>query len=154
MSFDTLPTEIAASVVKNVRQALPSRRCVRKLTASKITRPTDLKNVCLASKGLYAVAVTFLYRNFILKLDRYMDVLAPDRLQLIHGDNVGLRYIRTVTMTLDNSHFLQSLNGCRKTIRAFLDLLPENKLEEFKYVSLEPHPDVLPSKMLSCISGD
>lgn len=95
-----------------------------------ITRPSDLKNVCLVSKELHEIAVRFLYHDVSLDLGSVNDNFMP---ALLNPRNIGLKHIRQIRLYLANK-----TDRCNQeqqatfATRMLLEFLPENILEEFR----------------------
>jgi hypothetical protein len=101
-----------------------------------ITRPTDLKNVCLVCKQLHELAVRPLYHDVTL------DVGSPRDTRLaafLTAKNIGLPHVRKLDLyladVLDKCNQLQQANFA---IRMILEMLPENILEKFSWHPWSP----------------
>lgn len=60
-----------------------------------MNRPTDMKNLCLASKDLYAFTIPRLYRKVVLYVGGPLDHRVP---ALLGRENQGLRHIRKLIL--------------------------------------------------------
>jgi hypothetical protein len=101
------------------------------LTAAKVTRPTDLKNVCLVCKQLRDIAVRPLYHSVTLDVGSEKDYRLG---AFLHPHNVGLKHVRKLDLyladVLDKCNQQQQANFA---IRMILELLPEDILEKFSW---------------------
>ncbi|RMZ12132.1 hypothetical protein D0860_03091 [Hortaea werneckii] len=122
LEFSDLETEIKAAIVE------------------KVLRPTDLKSLCLVNKQLHELAVKPLYRNVSLDLgsghdSRLASFLSPK--------NIGLKHVRQVRLYLANIR-----DRCNQKRQAdfatqmLLEFLPEDVLEEFRWVRTSSDPDL------------
>ncbi|RMY95695.1 hypothetical protein D0861_00525 [Hortaea werneckii] len=122
LEFSDLETEIKAAIVE------------------KVLRPTDLKSLCLVNKQLHELAVKPLYRNVSLDLgsghdSRLAGFLSPK--------NIGLKHVRQVRLYLANIR-----DRCNQKRQAdfatqmLLEFLPEDVLEEFRWVRMSSDPDL------------
>lgn len=117
----------------------------------KISRPEDLKNVCLTCKELREVATPSLYRRMLLFIGGQKDL----RISAMLGrDNPGIPHIRKIYLefektfvtkqqALEDSSDEESIpvvedvsvatRQAQFTVRLLLDFLPVNILEVFRY---------------------
>jgi hypothetical protein len=111
-TFQTLPHDVKSCIIEQV------------------TRPSDLKNVCLVSKELHDIAVRFLYHDVSLEIGSLRDYLMP---AFMSQHNIGLKHIRTVTLFLSSDPGpCNSEQQATFDISMLLSFLPENILEEFR----------------------
>ena len=103
---------------------------VKSCIIEQVRRPSDLKNVCLASKELHEIAVRFLYYRLSLDLGSTKDNHIPS---LLSPHNIGLKHIRQVRLYLAHppDRISQEQQATFAT-RMLLEFLPENILEEFR----------------------
>jgi len=101
-----------------------------------ITRPTDLKNLCLTCKELQELAVKPLYKEIVLELGGTNDTKLT---AFVNPRNIGLKWIRKLDLYLAE---LPSLRDPEKTaylmqanfsIRLLIEMLPNNILERFSW---------------------
>ncbi|CBY01941.1 hypothetical protein IAQ61_006534 [Plenodomus lingam] len=118
LSFMGLPFDLKALIIQH------------------ITRPTDLKNVCLVCKQLHEIAVRQLYYEVTL------DVGSPNDTRLgafLNPRNIGLKHVRKLDLYLadiiDKCGQLQQANFA---IRMILELMPEDQLEKFSWHPWSP----------------
>jgi hypothetical protein len=95
-----------------------------------VLRPSDLKNVCLASKELHALAVRRLYSHVALDLgspnDKRLSAFLSPR-------NIGLKHIKQIRLYV--ARVRDKCNQDQQTqlmCRMLLEFLPEDILEEFR----------------------
>jgi len=96
--------------------------------SSWIFRPSDLKNVMLASKAFCELAMPSLYRDVYIDI---ADTSHKSLLPLLSQGHSGHKHIRSVNVVCCNF----TLRGV--SLRAMKDLLtalPQDLLEEFRYV--------------------
>lgn len=118
-----------------------------------ITRPEDLKSLCLTSKQLRDIATPPLYRKVLLFVGGHKDVRVSG---LLSRTNPGIQHIRKVYLQLDKAPMPtadfqvdsddsseddgdvpieENLGAARQaqfTVRLLLDFLPNNILENFR----------------------
>ena len=121
-------------------------------TPSQITRPEDLKSLCLTSKQLRDIATPPLYRKVLLFVGGYKDVRVSG---LLSRTNPGIQHVRKVYLQLDKTPMptagfpvdsdesseddgdelieenLGAARQARFTVRLLLDFLPNDILENF-----------------------
>ncbi|SMR56272.1 unnamed protein product [Zymoseptoria tritici ST99CH_3D1] len=104
---------------------------IKALIVERVTRPSDLKRVCLVSKECQKIAVRFLYRSVALDLGSPND----SRLSaFLNPRNIGLKHIKQLRLYLAGVH-----DRCNQeqqahfATRMILEFLPEDVLEEFRY---------------------
>ena len=113
---------------------------IRGSTTTQVLRPTDLKSLCLVNKQLHELAVKPLYRNVSLDLgsghdSRLAGFLSPK--------NIGLKHVRQIRLYLANIR-----DRCNQKRQAdfatqmLLEFLPEDVLEEFRWVRMSSDPDL------------
>ncbi|KAH7091032.1 hypothetical protein FB567DRAFT_437077 [Paraphoma chrysanthemicola] len=109
---------------------------LKTLIVQHVTRPTDLRNICLACKQLHEIAVRQLYHEVTL------DVGSPNDNRLgafLNPKNIGLPHIRKLDLYLadvvDKCNQMQQANFA---IRMILELLPENILDKFSWHPWSP----------------
>ncbi|KAF1979442.1 hypothetical protein BU23DRAFT_445818 [Bimuria novae-zelandiae CBS 107.79] len=109
---------------------------IKSIIVEHITRPTELRNVCLVCKQLHEIAVRTLYREVTL------DVGSPNDTRLgafLNPKNIGLEHIRKLDLyladVLDKCNQQQQANFA---VRMILELLPENILEKFSWHPWSP----------------
>ncbi|KAF2753606.1 hypothetical protein EJ05DRAFT_165717 [Pseudovirgaria hyperparasitica] len=104
---------------------------IKSLIVAHVTRPTDLKNLCLTSKQLHEIAVRPLYNEVTLDIGSPQDILLSS---FLSPNNIGLKHIKKVDLylatVLDPCNQLQQANF---TIRLLIEFLPENILEKFSW---------------------
>ena len=97
-----------------------------------ITRPSDLKNVCLVNKRLHEAAVKPLYHEVVLNLGSRDDARLT---AFLNPRNIGLKHIRQVWLHLAPSDDLKSkIPQAHLATRMILEFLPEDILDEFRWV--------------------
>lgn len=94
-------------------------------------RPTDLVNVCLASKDLHNLAVAELYREVTLEVGAPTD----NRLTaFINPRNIGLKHLKKLDLYLaDVADKCNQNNQANLTIGMLIEFLPEHSLEKFSW---------------------
>lgn len=109
---------------------------IKTLVVEHVTRPTDLRNICLVCKQLHEIAVRSLYYEVTL------DVGSPNDTRLgafLSPKNIGLPHVRKLDLyladVLDKCNQQQQANFA---IRMILELLPENILEKFSWHPWSP----------------
>lgn len=123
-----MPVTAVAKPSKKTFQSLSSE--LKSSIIEQITRPSDLKNVCLVSKELHELAVRFLYHDVSLDLGSVNDNFMP---ALLNPRNIGLQHIRQVRLYLANkSDRCNQEQQATLSTRMLLEFLPENILEEFR----------------------
>ncbi|KAF2835195.1 hypothetical protein M501DRAFT_942665 [Patellaria atrata CBS 101060] len=104
---------------------------VQRLIIDHVTRPTDMKNLCLTCKQLHRLTVPQLYNEVTIDIGTANDTRLLD---FLNPGNIGLPYVRKIDLYLaevvDKCNQIQLANF---TIRAILALLPENILEKFSW---------------------
>ena len=100
----------------------------------KITRPSDLKSLCLTSRETRDVAVRRLYRKVFLDIGGAKAVLVSG---FLARDNPGIPHVRDVTVYFPTA---SSINGRATQLtqahfvtHMLLDSLPSNSLEAFRW---------------------
>ena len=155
LQFLQFPLDIKTFILSYV-STLRSRNTFEKLICEfQITRPTDLRSLCLVSRELRTLAVPLLYRRVSLTVGGDRDLLLS---ALLGRDNPGLAYIREISITLMGTHmpsrhhlqdeydssddeqgsgwgFSISARQAHFTVRLLLDFLPTDTLEFFRYVT-------------------
>jgi hypothetical protein len=108
----------------------------KKANEIQVSRPTDLKNVCLACKQLHEIAVRQLYHDVTI------DVGSPSDQRLLaflSPKNIGLPHVRKIDLyladVLDKCNQLQQASF---VVRLILELLPEDTLEKFSWHPWSP----------------
>lgn len=118
-----------------------------------ITRPEDLKSLCLTSKELRDIATPPLYRKVLLFIGGHNDIRVSG---LLSRTNPGIQYIRKVYLQLEKTpippldfqvnsddssedegevHMEEIVGAARQaqfTVRLLLDFLPNDILENFR----------------------
>ncbi|KAF2268461.1 hypothetical protein CC78DRAFT_371051 [Lojkania enalia] len=109
---------------------------IKTLVVQHVTRPTDLKSLCLVCKQLHEISVRQLYYEVTL------DVGSPNDNKLaafLSPRNIGLQHMRKLDLylaeVLDKCNQLQQAHFA---IRMILELLPENILEKFSWHPWSP----------------
>lgn len=121
-------------------------------TSAQITRPEDLKSLCLTSKQLRDIATPPLYRKILLFVGGHKDVRVSG---LLSRTNPGIEHVRKVYLQLDKTPMPtaefqvdsddsseddgdelieENLGAARQaqfTVRLLLDFLPNDILESF-----------------------
>ncbi|KAF2134539.1 hypothetical protein P153DRAFT_371903 [Dothidotthia symphoricarpi CBS 119687] len=109
---------------------------IKTLIVEHVTRPTDLKNLCLACKQLHEIAVRQLYYEVTL------DVGSPSDTRLasfLSPKNIGLQHVRKIDLYL-----AEVADKCNQVLlanlstRLIIELLPENTLEKFSWHPWSP----------------
>ncbi|KAF2640234.1 hypothetical protein P280DRAFT_452817 [Massarina eburnea CBS 473.64] len=109
---------------------------VKTLILEHITRPTDLKNVCITCKQLHEIAVRFLYHEVTLDVGSSNDTRLG---AFLSPRNIGLKHIRKLDIYLaDVLDKCNQINQANFAIRMILELLPENILEKFSWHPWSP----------------
>lgn len=109
---------------------------IKTLVVAHVTRPTDLRNICLVCKQLHEIAVRSLYYEVTL------DVGSPNDTRLaafLNPKNIGLPHVRKLDLYL--ADVLDKCNQQQQAdfaIRMILELLPENILEKFSWHPWSP----------------
>lgn len=114
---------------------------IKSAIVSYIIRPSDLKNVCLVSHEMHEIAVRFLYESIAFDLGSAGD----NRLSaFLQSRNKGLKHVRQIRLYLASSEDCRSMlsdDTCRSqevqaqfATNMLLEFLPEDVLEEFRYV--------------------
>ncbi|KAM3414131.1 hypothetical protein BST61_g10789 [Cercospora zeina] len=102
------------------------------LIIERVLRPSDLKNVCLVSKKFHSIAVRSLYRNVALDLGSDHDTRLSS---FLNPRNLGLQYIRQLRLYLaETGDRCNQERQAQFATRMILEFLPEDVLEEFRYV--------------------
>ncbi|KZM26141.1 uncharacterized protein EKO05_0000470 [Ascochyta rabiei] len=116
--FTTLPTDLKTLVVDH------------------ISRPTDLKSLCLTSKQLREITVRRLYRQVTIDVGSSKDTRLG---AFLNPKNIGLPHIRKLdlylTEVLDKCNQIHQANFA---VRMILELLPENILDKFSWHPWSP----------------
>ncbi|KAI9888629.1 MAG: hypothetical protein M1814_006569 [Vezdaea aestivalis] len=103
---------------------------LKSLILSYITRPTDMKSLCLVSREIHDIIIRQLYRRIDLDIGGATD----SRLSaFLRGDNPGLKHIREVNLWLYEDEEGATLQQANYTMRLLIDLLPANTLEAFNW---------------------
>ncbi|KAF2115469.1 hypothetical protein BDV96DRAFT_80266 [Lophiotrema nucula] len=109
---------------------------IKTLVVQHVTRPTDLRKLCLVCKQLHEISVRQLYNEVTI------DVGSPNDTKLaafLNAKNIGLQYVRKLDLYLadvpDKCNQVQQANFA---IRMILELLPENILEKFSWHPWSP----------------
>lgn len=125
----------------------------RLITFLQITRPEDLKSLCLTCKQLRDIATPPLYRKVLLFIGGHKDVRVSS---LLSQTNPGIEHIRKVYLQLEktqlpsldfqvnsddssedegDAHPVDIVGAARQaqfTVRLLLDFLPHDILESFR----------------------
>ena len=129
--------------------------------APQVTRPEDLKSLCLTSKALRDIATPLLYRKMFLFIGGHKDIRISG---LLSRTNPGIQHIRKVSLQLEKTIIpltrpspddsdsssdeesepkFESIVGAARqaqfTVRLLIDFLPNDILENFRYVSFDDH---------------
>lgn len=118
-----------------------------------ITRPEDLKSLCLTSKQLRDVATPPLYRKVLLFIGGHKDIRVSG---LLSRTNPGIQHIRKIYLQLEKTplptpdfqvnsddsseeegdvqieNILGAARQAQFTVRLLLDFLPNDILENFR----------------------
>lgn len=109
---------------------------IKTLVVEHVTRPTDLRNICLVCKQLHEIAVRSLYYEVTL------DVGSPNDTRLaafLNPKNIGLPHVRKLDLYLaDVQDKCNQQQQADFSIRMMLELLPENILEKFSWHPWSP----------------
>ena len=109
---------------------------IKTLVVEHVTRPTDLRNICLVCKQLHEIAVRSLYYEVTL------DVGSPNDTRLaafLNPKNIGLPHVRKLDLYLaDVQDKCNQQQQADFAIRMMLELLPENILEKFSWHPWSP----------------
>lgn len=126
------------------------------MVVDKITRPTDLKSLCLVSKFMRRFATPRLYRSIILfvggpKDKKLSAFLKPSNPGIPHVREIFLRLEKLVAPARSQPYGDESSDEedpvedaqvparqAQFTVRLLLDHLPENQLESFSWQNWEP----------------
>lgn len=124
-----------------------------------ITRPEDLKSLCLTSKRLRDIATPPLYRKVLLFIGGHKDIRVSG---LLSRSNPGIQHIRKVYLQLEKTPIpaldihvnsddssedeedaqIEDIVGAARqaqfTVRLLLDFLPNDILEKFSWHEWEP----------------
>ncbi|GAB7341036.1 hypothetical protein MBLNU457_7363t2 [Dothideomycetes sp. NU457] len=97
----------------------------------KITRPTDLKNVCLVSKACHEIAVRYLYHTVTLSIGGPND----GRLAaFLNPNNKGLQHLRAVCLELAKIDDICKQDQMADVmVRMIVSSIPRDVLEEFDW---------------------
>lgn len=125
------------------------------ITCSQITRPEDLKSLCLTSKQIRDIATPPLYRKVLLFIGGHKDIRVSG---LLSRTNPGIQHIRKVYLQLEKTLVsspdfqvnsddssedegdveIENIVGAARqaqfTVRLLLDFLPNDILENFRSV--------------------
>ena len=128
------------------------------ITCLQIKRPEDLKSLCLTSKLLRAIATPPLYRKVFLCVGGHKDIRVSG---LLSRTNPGIQHIRKVYLHLEKVPYLnldfqtnsddsseeevevkhEDIAGVARqaqfTVRLLLDFLPNDILENFRWVPFQ-----------------
>ena len=114
---------------------------------SQVTRPGDLKNVCLVSKHLREIALPYLYETVSVTLGSSKDLRMCG---LISSSNPGLQHIRYLEVGEIYYHSTSSYHSCsieeggyseafegykqqaQVMIRLLIDHLPKDTIKSFE----------------------
>lgn len=123
------------------------------ITSLQITRPEDLKSLCLTSKRLRDIATPPLYRKVLLFIGGHKDIRVSG---LLSRSNPGIQHIRKVYLQLEKTPIpaldihvnsddssedeedaqIEDIVGAARqaqfTVRLLLDFLPNDILEKFR----------------------
>lgn len=123
------------------------------ITCLQITRPEDLKSLCLTSKQLRDIATPPLYRKVLLFIGGHKDIRVSG---LLSRTNPGIQHIRKVYLQLEKTLVsspdfqvnsddssedegdveIENIVGAARqaqfTVRLLLDFLPNDILENFR----------------------
>lgn len=123
------------------------------ITSLQITRPEDLKSLCLTSKRLRDIATPPLYRKVLLFIGGHKDIRVSG---LLSRSNPGIQHIRKVYLQLEKTPVaaldihvnsddssedeedaqIEDIVGAARqaqfTVRLLLDFLPNDILEKFR----------------------
>ena len=122
------------------------------ITCLQITRPEDLKSLCLTNKQLRDIATPPLYRKVLLFIGGHKDIRVSG---LLSQTNPGIQHIRKLYLQLDKMPIttpdfqlnsddssedegevqIVELGAARQaqfTVRLLLDFLPNDILENFR----------------------
>lgn len=123
------------------------------ITSLQITRPEDLKSLCLTSKRLRDIATPPLYRKVVLFIGGHKDIRVSG---LLSRSNPGIQHIRKVYLQLEKTPIpaldihvnsddssedeedaqIEDIVGAARqaqfTVRLLLDFLPNDILEKFR----------------------
>lgn len=135
--FTKLPTDIKTLVVGHVRTVL---RCLSYpgalLSASQISRPTDLKSLCLTSRQLREITARRLYREVTIDVGSTKDTRLA---AFLNPQNIGLQHIRKLDLYLtDVVDKCNQIHQANFAVRMILELLPENILDKFSWHPWSP----------------
>ena len=122
-----------------------------------IKRPEDLKSLCLTSKSLRAIATPPLYREILLPVGGHKDIRVSG---LLSQTNPGVQHIRKLYLHLEkvpcqdldfqtnsddsseddvevkHEDIAGATRQAQFTVRLLLDFLPNDILENFKWVPI------------------
>lgn len=123
------------------------------ITSLQITRPEDLKSLCLTSKRLRDIATPPLYRKVLLFIGGHKDIRVSG---LLSRSNPGIQHVRKVYLQLEKTPVpaldihvnsddssedeedaqIEDIVGAARqaqfTVRLLLDFLPNDILEKFR----------------------
>ncbi|KAF2743905.1 hypothetical protein M011DRAFT_430373, partial [Sporormia fimetaria CBS 119925] len=99
---------------------------------AQVTRPSDLRNLCLVCKGLRLIAVPQLYHTVHLQLGTYSDISVAGSM---NPRNIGLQHVRNLHIYLKDGCCNQVAHA-QLVIRVILEILPEDCLEWFSWEEL------------------
>ena len=125
-----------------------------------ILRPEDLKSLCLTSKQIQEIVTPQLYRKVLLFIGGHKDVRVSG---LLSQSNPGIQHIRKIYLQLEKTFvppplvieedsdessegegelMVEDISGSARqaqfTVRLLLDFLPNDILETFRYVLVQP----------------
>lgn len=100
---------------------------LQKTIVDYITKPSDLRKLCLVNKHVHDLTMPYLYRNMIISLFRL-----DDKLQLLkEGDHPGLPQVKTLRVSMPCSHMFQSSTHLQHLCK-LLKALPRDGLHVFE----------------------
>ncbi|MCJ1274043.1 hypothetical protein MMC21_001837 [Puttea exsequens] len=130
---------------------------IKKAVLSFITRPEDLKNLCLTCKWVREIATPQLYKKVLLFVGGHKDVRISG---LLSRSNPGVQHIRKIYLQLEKTVIpppereetsdseeedepqFEEISGTARqaqfTVRLLLDFLPNDILENFSWQNWEP----------------
>ncbi|PNS14284.1 hypothetical protein CAC42_6797 [Sphaceloma murrayae] len=113
---------------------------VKELVATQLSRPSDLKSLCLVAREWYHPAVKQLYSSIDLRLGGKADYLIP---AMFNSRNAALVHVRDLTFGLQSYGSLGSESFGRAILAliVIVENLPNNTIHSFRWQRWDKLPD-------------
>ncbi|KAF1361900.1 hypothetical protein EJ07DRAFT_164371 [Lizonia empirigonia] len=109
---------------------------IKTLVVGHISRPTDLKSLCLTSRQLGEITARRLYRQVTIDVGSTKDTRLA---AFLNPHNIGLQHIRKLDLYLtDVVDKCNQIHQANFAVRMILELLPENILDKFSWHPWSP----------------